>query len=162
MSKTPLSRDWTKSNENGFWDLPCRIRYSLTRSVPFFIFQKNSFRFLLRKIVFFEGIKLNRFKGKKIKAHPIYHQVQVLNQCLPKYQTTTENSNWIHIWETKNYRVLKYLLYTCHFDVFYIFYIIPPHPFYTARRKYKRSNVLYVVTQGHYVILPITSIFREY
>lgn len=48
------------------------------------------------------------------------------------------------------------------FSIF-IYHYPPPytHILYYYRRKYKRSNVLYVVTQGHYVILPITSIFRE-
>lgn len=35
----------------------------------------------------------------------------------------------------------------------YIYHSLPLHTHYTTRRKYKRSNVLYVVTQGHYVIL---------
>jgi len=92
--------------------------------------------------------KYSQFAGNcTVSTYALHHQSpQVLRQtqCLQNNQTTTENSNWIH--ERCNVLNIYYIHAILTFS-------IPHH-----KKKVYESNVLYVVTQGHYVILPITSI----
>lgn len=88
-----------------------------------------------------------------------------INQYLPQIPNNNRIIATGFIYERRKYSRIKiFTIYMPFWCFLYLYIIPPPHPHthYTIRRKYKRSNVLYVVTQGHYVILPITSIFREY